>query len=110
MDKYCEKDIELINDSEKDVLSLLIMEFLENLLKKCEKTHGLSLGLILIQSKPNLSSYLRKKNVLKKKIKEMKENKNLSTTIENVDSLIKMTTLCLQEEEIVAEMLPVCLQ
>ena len=31
MDKYCEKDIELINDSEKDVLSLLIMEFLENL-------------------------------------------------------------------------------
>ena len=79
-------------------------------IKKCEKTHGLSLGLILILSKPNLSSYLRKKNVLQKKIKEMKENKNLSTTIENVDSLIKMTTLCLQEEEIVAEMLPVCLQ
>ena len=40
----------------------------------------------------------------------MKENKNVSTTIENVDSLIKMTTLCLLEGEKIAEMLPVFLQ
>ena len=38
-----------------------------------------------------------------KEMKEMKENKNMSTTILNVDSLIEMTTLCLQVEEMLCQ-------
>ena len=36
-------------------------------------------------------------------MKEMKENKNMSTTILNVDSLIEMATLCLQVEEMLCQ-------
>ena len=36
-------------------------------------------------------------------MKEIKENKNVSATILNVDSLIEMVTLCLQAEEMLCK-------
>ena len=40
---------------------------------------------------------------MRKEIKEVKENRSVSTTTWNVDQLIKMASLCLPKEEMLSE-------